>query len=848
MTSSPPHRLPRNVAPERYRLEIAPDLDAGRFSGTVTVTLRVLEDTDRVVLNAADLDIGTASLTDATGSPVPLQARTAPEAEQLVADLARTLPAGSGAELRIDFAGTLDGGLRGFYRSSFRALDGTARTIASTQFEATDARRAFPCWDEPDRKAVFSVSIVAPADLTVLSCSPELAREDLGDGRVRVRFADTMPMSTYVLAWVLGPFELTDPVEVVGVPVRLAAPAGKKRLTSFGLDAAVHAIDFLSRYFDLPYPAEKLDHVAVPDFAFGAMENLGLVLYRESALLADTTSASHLELLRVAGVVAHETAHMWFGNLVTMRWWNGIWLNEAFATFMDLEAVAAFRPDWEPWSAQTARKAEALAIDGLPSTRPVEYEVISPEDADAMFDVLTYEKGASVLRMLQHFLGKETFRRGIATYLARHRHANTETTDLWDALEAESGQPVRSVMDSWIFQPGYPVVRIEPAADGSSVLLTQRPFRYLGDGAGQWAVPMSLRASVDGQIVRRRVLLDGDETVEFGGTVEWVVGNEEGTGYYRTSYHPALRPPLRTSPPACSAIERVHLLDDAWAEVVAESAPLRSFVELASGLEEERDPDVWRVVAEAMVTLDRIARPEQRPVLAAAVRRIGAGAFASLGWDPAPAESVRSATARARLVTLLGTVGADPDVQAEALARHRAFLTDGSGLSPDVRTAAVTVVAAIGGDDTYEELLACYRRADTPQDQVRYLSALGSFDDPELTARALGFALSEEVRVQDAPLLVARALAGRCGAEVTWPWIESAFDTIVARFPRNLLSRFVERLDTITDEETAMRVHHFLASHPIPLGGPKLAQIEQRLDVSVALAGRLRPTLADDLG
>ncbi len=440
---------------------MTPDLAASRFEGEEVVTLDVEEPVDALVCNAAELEIQAARLETPAGANLDGRVELDEAAQRATIAFDSTLPAGSGYRLHLRFTGMLNDQLHGFYRSTFTDDEGVEHVIAVTQFEPADARRAFPCWDEPEFKAIFAVTLVVDDRLTALANASVASEEPAGDGRRRVRFHETMLMSTYLVAFVVGPFELTPPVEVDGVPLRVAAVPGKSHLTGFAVEVGTHALRFLSQYFELPYPADKIDHVAIPDFAFGAMENLGCVTYRENALLVDPPEASQLELQRVATVVAHETAHMWFGDLVTMKWWNGIWLNEAFATFMELAANEHYRPDWQVWIGFGTGKAAALATDGLRSTRPVEFDVGRPEEAEAMFDVLTYQKGGAVLRMLEQYIGPETFRKGISHYLSIHAHANTETGDLWDAIEAVSGEPVRTIMDSWIFQGGYPLISVE---------------------------------------------------------------------------------------------------------------------------------------------------------------------------------------------------------------------------------------------------------------------------------------------------------------------------------------------------------------------------------------------------
>jgi len=844
---SPSYRLPRSVLPRRYELELEPDLEAGTFRGSVGVELDVVEAVDAVVCNLVDLDVVSATVRGADGEVAVTATTVDDDAEQVRFALAAPLRAGGRYRLEVSYTGRVGDGLQGFYRSRFRDDSGTEKLIGITQFEATDARRAFPCFDEPEMKAVFSLTLVVPDGLTALSSGTCVSSEPAGPGRVRLRFADTIPMSTYILAWVIGPYELTDPVEVDGVVLRIAAPTGRKALTGYGLEVGEHALRYLAGYFGLPYPGDKLDHVAVPDFAFGAMENFGCITYRETALLADPAAASQPELMRIAEVVAHETAHMWFGNLVTMKWWNGIWLNEAFATFMELKATDALRPDWQVWAAQSAGKEEALGVDGLASTRPIEYEVVRPADAEAMFDSLTYEKGGSVLRMLEHYLGEEVFRRGIARYLAEHRFSNTETTDLWDALEAASGQPVRAVMDSWIFQAGYPLVQVEAGPGPTEVTLSQRHFRYRGEGEGHWVVPVRLRARAGGASVERRLLLDAPVSVDLGGPPEWVMANEGGTGFYRAHYGAGIRPSLAALRADGDALERVQLVSDTWALLSAGGAGLDELLDLLASLEGETDPDVWRTAATPLTFLERLAGAGELPLLRRLVQAVAGPGLAQLGWEAAPAEPARLGVTRARLIGLLGTTGADEAVRAEAAARHARWRESGSGLSAEVAGAAVTALAAGGGEATYELLWSCYLDASTPQERIRYLMALAVFPEPELAARTLDLAVSEQVRSQDGPLLIARCLAGPSGLDVAWPWVEDHLDVIVGRFPRNLLVRLLEGIPALADPEVAARVHALLAEHPLPVGGPRVAQIEEQLDVAVDLAGRLRPQLADAL-
>ncbi len=463
-----PFRLPRGVRPRRYDLTLRPSLADATFSGAVRIDLEADARTDELVLNAAELTI-TSCAVDGVGAAWRLDAAT----ERLFVTPATPIAAGTSV-LTIEFDGVLNDKLRGFYRSTYVDDDGDQQVIATTQMQSTDCRRAFPCWDEPEFKAVFAVTLDVAEGLTAISNTHEIERSTDG-GRHVIRFADTMVMSSYLVAFVVGRLETTDTVDVDGIPMRLVHVPGKGHLTEFGLDVGAFCLRWFQDYYGIAYPGTKVDLVALPDFAAGAMENLGCITFRESLLLVDPATSTQNERQLVADVVAHELAHMWFGDLVTMRWWNGIWLNEAFATFMEVAACDAYRPDWDRWTAFGVERSVAFETDSLHSTRPVEFEVRSPADCEGMFDVLTYQKGGALLRMLEQYLGPERFREGVSHYLTLHSYANTETNDLWDAIEATSGEPVRRIMDSWIWQPGYPLV----SADGRrrSARLAPTPFR-----------------------------------------------------------------------------------------------------------------------------------------------------------------------------------------------------------------------------------------------------------------------------------------------------------------------------------------------------------------------------------
>ncbi|HEX2849511.1 MAG TPA: M1 family metallopeptidase [Acidimicrobiales bacterium] len=849
------YRLPRTVVPVRYELRLEPDLDAFSFAGAERVEVEVREALATVVLNAAELDITAARLVDPAGRTLTGSVALDADTERATITLDGTADPGTWY-LETEFTGTLNDQLAGFYRSVFTDADGRQRVIATTQFESTDARRAFPCWDEPDLKAVFAVTLVVQDGLLAVANGPMLSDEPAParPGYRVVRFADTMKMSTYLVAFIVGPLVATDPVDVDGVPLRVVHVPGKDHLTGWALETGAHALRFFTDYFGIPYPGDKLDLLALPDFAFGAMENVGAVTFRETALLLDPDTGTRLEHERIADVVSHEIAHMWFGDLVTMKWWNGIWLNEAFASFMEVLSVDALRPEWDHWTSFGASRVEAQVVDATTETRPIEFPVVAPEDAEGMFDVLTYEKGASVVRMLEQYLGGERFRDGIRHYMQVHQYGNTETTDLWDAIEETTGEPVRSTMDSWIFQGGYPLVSVDVSGDGEGVVLTQRRFRFRpspDDTTVRWQVPVRLRAEVDGAVEEHRVLLtEASATLRLGGKPAWVVVNAGGSGFYRTQYSPELLRGLTSDAAALSPIERVNLVSDTWAAVLAGHAGVNDFVDLAGRFADETDPTVWQMVLGPLGLFERVLPESSLDDLRRFVRRLATPAFDRVGWEPAAGESEKVGTVRALLVSALGGVGADEGVRSHAAELHTAYLRDRLAVTPDLVPAIVGVVARNGGEGEYQQFLDRFRAPATPQEEVRYLMALAAFRHPGLIRRTLELAGSGEVRTQNAPYLINNVLANPHGANLAWDWLAEHWGEVVDRFPDNSLPRMLENISTITDPGLAARVREFLAGHPLKAGMKTVRQHLERMDVGVAFreraGGALAAALRDD--
>ena len=835
------YRLPRSVIPRHYMLTVEPDLEAATFSGTQEVLVTVLEPVTEIVLNALDLQMRDASLRAADGTLVEIaKIRMDPAAER--AHLELQSPAGPGDwTLKVGFSGEFNRQLTGFYLSTYRDPSGVERRIGTTHFEATDARRAFPCWDEPDLKASWGITLVVAEGLTAVSNGPELTREATADGRVRVTFADTMIMSSYLVAFVVGPLESTSPADANGTPVRIVHVPGKGGLTAFSQDAGVKALNFFGDYYGIPYPEAKVDHIALPDFAQGAMENLGCITYRETYLLIDPETATQQELLDAVETVAHELAHMWFGDLVTMRWWNGIWLNEAFATFMSMLAVDHMHPEWEIWGLFARQRVNALEVDSLESTRPIEYPVHSPDDASGMFDTLTYTKGGAVLRMLQQYLGPDRFRDGIRRYLRTHAHANTETHDLWDALEEETGEPVRRIMDAWIFQGGYPQITVTQA-DGVAHL-TQA--RYRADGLPSettWPLPLAVR---QGNQVRWILLEAEGADVPLVGDAPLVV-NADGASFARVWYADVeLRERLAaTALTELSPIERQGLVDDAWAAVVGGQGSAVQFIELVQGFKDETDLTVWQAIVTGLGWCDRFLEGAPRDRFRDAVRELVRPAVDRLGWEPKDGESDLTRTLRGTLVQTLAITGDDPEAQAQARELERESRT-GEHVDAALAAAAVEIVAATGGPDDYAVYRALAKEASTPQEQQRYQSALARFRDDALMDQTLEAALTDAVRPQDGPFLLTRSITNRDQDARVWRFVSEHWEQAKERFAASNMIYLASGVRYVTDPDLAEEIQAFFASNPIPQAALTLRQILERQRIAVALRARAGAELAE---
>jgi puromycin-sensitive aminopeptidase len=839
MTFPDTYRLPANVRPVRYSIELIPDLGSFTFTGRETIVVRVSEPTSTVLLNASELNIRSVNASQADGAVVAATAILDETAERLTVTLAEDLQVGEGT-LTFEFTGILNDQLRGFYRSKYDGLDGSTRYLATTQFEATDARRAFPCWDEPEAKAVFEVSMVIPDDLVAVSNMPIASDIPAPDGKRTVRFEPTPKMSTYLVAFVVGDLAKVEATASNGTLVRVWATRGKESQGQFALENSVKILDYMNDYFGIDYPLPKMDHLAIPDFAAGAMENWGAITYRETALLFDPQNSAAQARQRILEVVAHEMAHMWFGDLVTMEWWDDLWLNESFASWMGDKAVDHLYPEWQMWTQfVSADTNSALSLDGLRNSHSIEAKVNDPSEIRELFDAISYSKGGSVLRMLENYLSEETFRQGLHGYLKGHEYANARTEHLWSALADASGKPVTSIMDSWVKQIGYPVldVDVNRSGDGTSVSLQQERFLYdhLVDSqvdSTVWRVPVGVQQ----QGAERQTLLMEEQTtsVSLPSPVgEWVKVNAGQTGFFRANYSPdewrRLREAVRSK--ELPAVDRLGLQNDAYALMRSGLLSATVFLSLAEAFDRETDAPVWGDLAANLRGLEALLLDAP---FVGTYREFVRSRFADIAglveWDAKPAEGHLDAILRSTVLGQFGGYG-DPGTLAEARRRFSEYLNDPASLTPDLRGIVFGLVAQQGDRTTYDTLWRLQKEATLAEEKVRFLGALTRFEDPALLSNLLMRSLGEEVRSQDTMGVIVQAAGNKNGRDLAWQFVKDNWDEMDRRYGKGGFA--IMRIVGITGGFTTMEQHdevtRFFEEHPAPSAARTIQQSLERI-------------------
>jgi aminopeptidase N len=781
-----PGKLPKNVVPSEYSIRVVPELQKLTFTGSETIKLNAKENVGQLVLNALDLEIISVSV---DGKPLAKAAiKLEPKTELMRLALPNQLEAGDHT-VTIGFSGRINQQGQGLFYCKYQEQgNGSTKLMLGTQFEATDARRFFPCWDEPSFRARFQLTAVIPENWLAVSNMPVESEQKTVGGK-EVRFAMTPAMATYLNVFVAGELEFIQ-ADANGVQVRVVTTKGKSQWGQYALDSSLKILQYYNEYFGVAYPLPKLDQIAIPGGFGGAMENWGGITYFESALLYEPDKSPQNTKEDIFAVLAHEMAHQWFGDLVTMAWWDNLWLNEGFASWMGTKCTAHFNPQWEVWLRKNVprnpmrrvgiAKEQAMEGDARSTTHPIQQPVANEADANSAFDDITYQKGQSFLRMLESFLDQDAFREGIRAYVAAHKYSNTTTADLWASLGEASGRPVREIAAGWTEQPGFPLVKVRRDA-GEKVSLSQERFvvNYRNPLPLQWQIPLT--CDVLGDVPQARLMTHSTDQIEGIAADRPFKVNIEGAGLYRVQYDPAAWDRLVGVQAQLSTADRVNLLDDSWALVEANRAPLSLYLGLAEKLTDLTAPGEREQLINTFDYINRLLIGNtERANFQQFARSILRPSFAALGWDARQAENPNASTLRASLIEILGALGDDELISASR-EHFRAFLRDSKLLSPDLRPAVLGVVGRSADEATWNKLHELGLRTTIVEEKNQYYDALAHATDPKLVRKTLQIALTDELPTSRAIFLVGKVARWSEHPEIAWQFAKTNMKPLLAK-------------------------------------------------------------------
>ncbi|MCG2585639.1 M1 family metallopeptidase [Massilia sp. TS11] len=735
-----PGKLPKQLVPQQYAVHLTPDVANRRFLGAETVEIDVLSPVREIVLNADQLEIDSASLAG-KGLSLVLKPELDKDKQLLRFALDKELAPGR-YSLSIKWRGQITEDGRGLFRLSYPG----GKPMIATNLEPSDARRILPSWDEPAFRARFKLTVDVPANLRAVANMPIEKQEKLDANTQRIRFATTPKMPSYLFVLAVGELERST-TQQDGVEIGVVTTPGKQAQAAFALNSSRDLLRYYNNYFGQNYPLPKLDHIAIPGGFPGAMENWGGIIYNEASILYDPARSPERVKRTSFQVVAHETAHQWFGNLVTMAWWDNLWLNEGFASWMGTKASEHFHPEWRPWLDATAERESVMNQDARKTTHPIQSPVNNEAEAADAFDSITYGKGQAFLRMLENYLGEEAFRRGMRTYMARHQYSNTTTADLWAALEQASGKPVEKLASAWTTQPGFPLLTVSQRCEqGKRVLsFSQEMFRVDGSAPAPlvWPVPVAV-GTINGRS-QPYLLNDAKGSLVLPSCEGSLVLDPWAVGYYRVQYDAASFAALIQELPKLPDPARLKLLTDSWALVMADRSQLGSYLDLAARYGQEPRLAIWDVLSANFSTLNSLSQgtPENAKVRAAMIKLIKPR-FDQLGWDEKPGETVEERELRALLAMALADAG-DAATIAEAQRRFSAFRAKPSSVPTSLLDFVVQVAGRHADAATYEALHQLAFASTSTEERNRYFGAMAAARDPALAERSLALLLREDV-------------------------------------------------------------------------------------------------------
>ena len=837
-------RLPDNVVPSHYDIAVAPDLPSAKFTGTERIVATLKKPATTIVLNAAEIEFDAVTVKSGTRTN-PAKVSLDETKEQATFTVDRQLPPGA-IEIDITYRGSLNDQLRGLYLSQ-----ANNRRYAVTQLEATDARRMFPSFDEPAYKATFALTAtIDQADHAISNGAMISDTPGPGPGKHTLKFETTPKMSTYLVALAVGDFECQSG-SADSIPIRVCSTPDKKGQTGFALEAAEAILRYYDTYYAVKYPFKKLDVVAVPDFAAGAMENTAAIFYRETLLLADPKNASTSVRKSIGQVLAHEMAHQWFGDLVTMRWWDDIWLNEGFANWMETKPLKAWKPEWHMELDEVQSNQSAMTLDSLKNTRPIRAEAWTPAEISELFDAIAYEKGAAVLRMVESWVGEEPFRAGVNAYLDRFKYGNARAEDFWGTLTKVTGKPVDRVMAGFVDRPGVPMIDASVKCSGSAGTVSVAPDASNKESgstdraSAPWTIPVCVKTP--GHAAACQQVASAPVTIAVDSCPAWAMANAGGLGYYRVVHAPEIIRALARDVRGLAPAERISLLMDEWALVRSGRHDVDTFMDLAQGFKDERTPEVLEMLLGTLARIDDVLTTEAtRQPYRSWVRALLRPSMQDIGWTSKEGDTEEVRSLRASLFSALGDTARDPEAIDAARRMVQSELDSPGSVDPTLLNAAVGIATNGGDAALYDRYLARSKQSVNPEDHYRFLYGLAGFSDPALVRRTLDLIVGPEVRSQDTAVFLAQQLNNSDARSLAWELLRSRWDDLQKKtgqvFGSPLL---IGSLGGFCDTRTRSEIEQFFSTHKVPEAERTLQQALERISMCADLAAAQSPKLAD---
>jgi len=831
-----------DVIPINYQLTFEPDLKKFTFTGSETISVDCKKATKIINMHCAELKILSCQV-KSSNKIIQSTPKIVEKNEQLQIFLGEKIK--GKATIDLEFQGILNDRLLGFYRSQYKQ-NGKTKYLATSQFEAADARRAFPCWDEPEAKATFDISIITDNKFTAISNMPVKSKKKIGSKTI-YHFAQTPIVSTYLIYLAVGEFEYLSG-KIGKIQIRVVTTKGNKSKGKFSLDLGKKLLTSYEKYFGIKYPLPKLDLIAVPDFAAGAMENWGAITFRETILLYDPKTSSTRTKQYIAEVISHEIAHQWFGNLVTMKWWNDLWLNESFATFMATKFVDQFYPEWDLWNQFVDDAMNiAMGLDSLKTTHPIDVKVNSPAEIREIFDAISYDKGGCILRMLESYVGEPNFRKGLKKYLSDFKYKNAKGEDLWNAIGKASKMPVSSMVNTWLKQPGFPLVEINQ--DGNTLKLKQK--RYLLESEnkfskGLWSIPLSLGLENE---ISKKLFSTKTLSVKLPKNTLGFVANYGRKGFYRVKYDEGILLDLKMliDEKRIPVIDRWAIQNDLFSLCVSGDECVRNYLDFSDAYFEEDSYLASVNVAHNLASLYFRAFDEP---FADEIRSYAVNYFRKIlfrvGWEPQKSDKHTDAMLRAFVITALGKMN-DEEVTEKALIKYKEFLKSPNSISPDLVEPVCSIAAWNGNSKTYTELVKLYQNAKTMEEKLRFLGAMCGFQDTKLLLKSLDFSQTSEVRSQNMQLPIMKVAGNPYGDKILWPWLKKNWKKLNTKVGRGnpLFNRIVASIASVADDSMEKEIKTFFKNNPTPGTERTQSQTLERIRINSKFLRNMRKEFKD---